>query len=587
MRCVFGANGRCEVCGRPKPKTDRRVIANCSGEPTEHKQAAMWLACPHRGPIVATITGRVAGCGCSGSTVEVYQCSHFHEPVLKQAAARCLETIQAKAPSYTGRTCRECNVPMQAGEPETIPDMPPPPQTIGVVVTSHNYGRYLRQCLDSIIAQTVRPQTIVLVDDASDDDTGIIGQEYTRIGVKHVRVDFRDVAKARNHGAGLCGNAGYLCFVDADDYLPPDYLRLLRGGMTDPRVAVTYPQCDRFNETKELGLSPWIVPFDPVRLRRQNFACATSLIRRQALEQVGGWQSYKYGLHDWDLWLRIVRAGWTMQYVKDTALRYRLHNGSMSDERHGNFDCGAEVMSRSQLTAVVTLFSGRVWMLDRWFESLAAIEWPRESLHLVAVDNSRDPAFASRLREKLDGWRHTYVRDDRRIVESVPTEEAARGATFRRANTYAIGVHLARLYSLATQYLPAGADNVWSVEDDVTMKPESLRTLARELFRTQAASTSGCLRSRFGNRTIAWRGKTSVSIPPDGVEKIDKTGFFCHLVRREAWDKIAWRPGDTGTDRIPYYDWSACTDIQATGPIYLVGSVRCRHWQADGTAIDC
>jgi glycosyltransferase involved in cell wall biosynthesis len=121
-----------------------------------------------------------------------------------------------------------------------------------VVVTCHNYGRYLRECLDSILAQTVRPETIVLVDDASEDDTPAIASEYTQRGVRYERVEYRDVARGRNHGAALCGKPGYLCFVDADDVLPPNYLETLRAGMTDPRIGVTYPHCDLFDGNKEI-----------------------------------------------------------------------------------------------------------------------------------------------------------------------------------------------------------------------------------------------------------------------------------------------------------------------------------------------
>lgn len=578
-RCV---NEGCEITLRYAVRK-HGLRVQCNGATGPHH----WLKCPHRGQVLTTISGRVAGCGCPSSAIEVYQCTHpsINEPVIKQGKPPCLDSLREQVPGATGKTCLKCKIPSAAGEPEMLPDTPPPPQTIGVVVTCHNYGRYLRECLDSILSQTIRPESLVLVDDASSDDTPAITSDYTQQGVRYLRAEYQDVAAARNAGAVLCGKVAYLCFVDADDVLPPNYLQALRDGMTDPRCAVTYPQCDRFDGDKRIGLSPWISPFDPVALRRQNFACATSLVRRQAFEQVGGWQSYRYGLHDWDLWLRIVGVGWTMRYVPETALRYRIHGASMSDERHGRYECGAEVMSRSQLTAVVTLFSGRSWMLDRWFESLAAVEWKRDNLHLIAVDNSRNPEFSARLRKKLDDWRHTYLRDDRRIVEEVPTEEAARGPEFRRANVYAMGVHLARLYSLATQYLPASTANVWSLEDDVTVQPKALQVLATELFRLRAASVSGCLRSRFSTRMIAWSNRACITEPPGSPLPISATGFFCHLVRREAWDKIAWRPGSTGTELLPYYDFAACDDILATGPIYLAGDVRCAHWQSDGSCL--
>jgi len=579
----------CQVCGAESEAPGLRM---CPYVPMafadRNELAGAWAICKHRSPPIATITGRVAGCGCPGSPVEVFQCLHpsINEPVIKQGKPPCMDTMREKVPGFTGRTCRKCKASLQAITPETLPPPEPVPQGIGVVVTCHNYGRYLRECLDSILDQTVRPEAMVLVDDASTDDTSTIAAEYTQRGVRYERVEFRDVAKARNHGAALCGKLAYFCFIDADDILPANYLEKLRAGMTDQRCAVTYPQCERFDGQRIIGMSPWIVPFDRGKLSRSNFACATSLVRRQALEQVDGWKSYRWGLHDWDLWLRIVQAGWTMRFVPDVALRYRMHGESMSQARYGKHECATEVMSASQLTAVVTLFSGRSWMLERWFESLTATDWNHDNLHLVAVDNSRDPEFASRLRAKLDRWRHTYIREDRRVDESVPTELAARGPEFRRANTYAMGVHLARLYSLAGRYIPASASHVWSVEDDVTFRPDALRTLATALLPRKAGAVSGCLRSRFANRTIAWDGRKSVTGPPDKPIIVDKTGFFCLLLRREAWESIAWRPGTTGTNKLPYYDWAACQDIGTVGPIYLTGDVRCRHWQADGGVLD-
>ena len=111
MLCSF-VGGKCKHCGRPQTGT-KRTVAQCPGEAVRDwdRKPLQYLNCPHRGPVVATINGRVAGCGCSGSTVEVYRCLHFREPVLKQAAARCLEKIQAEAPGYKGLTCRECVIP--------------------------------------------------------------------------------------------------------------------------------------------------------------------------------------------------------------------------------------------------------------------------------------------------------------------------------------------------------------------------------------------------------------------------------------------------------------------------------------------
>ncbi len=68
------------------------------------------------------------------------------------------------------------------------------------MVTCHNYARYLRECLDSILAQTWPFDAVLVVDDASDDETPAVCQEYAMRGVQYLRTEFRDVALARNAG---------------------------------------------------------------------------------------------------------------------------------------------------------------------------------------------------------------------------------------------------------------------------------------------------------------------------------------------------------------------------------------------------
>jgi len=461
--------------------------------------------------------------------------------------------------------------------------------TVAVVVTSHNYGRFLRQCLDSLLAQDRPANAIVLVDDASTDETPVIGREYIAHGIRYERVAYQDVAKSRNHGAAVAGKPTFLLNVDGDNWLPPNYLAALLKQMQYGNVGVAYcplRQVDELNN--EIGRSKSVRSFSLDSLRKQNIADTCSLVRRQAIEQVGGWRANQWGLQDWDLWLRIANAGWKFRYTDATALNYRVHDHSMSHARKHRYECGMEIMRDVQLTTIVSLFCGRHWNLDRWFESLNALKWNRKQLHLIAVDNSRDAQFHDDLNRRLETFdtTTTLVRDDSQIIDSVAASEFSDAVDLRTLHKYAFNQHLARLYALATRYLPASTSNVLSIEDDVCLPSDALEKLATELFRLQdAAAVSGCLWSRFVNRLIAW---TNPGNPVDGVPRasirIVATGFFCMLVRRAAWDNIAWRPGATEFDRHPYYDWAACRDLQQSGSIYLT-PVRCEHWQADGTCL--
>ena len=93
---------------------------------------------------------------------------------------------------------------------------------ISVIVPVYNVEKYLKTCLDSIIAQTESDLEILLIDDGSSDDSGKICDEYSikdqRIRVFHT--DNRGVSAARNLGL-LESKGDYIGFVDSDDWIEP------------------------------------------------------------------------------------------------------------------------------------------------------------------------------------------------------------------------------------------------------------------------------------------------------------------------------------------------------------------------------
>lgn len=122
----------CINCGSVSPFPFARRCPHTSPIPdslsdiSSFREDGHYLLCQHRGQIIAELTGQQAGCGCLSSRVQVYFCEHFHEPVLKQAALRCLEKIQAEVPGYTGRTCRECDAWRMSAPEQLIATLPIP-----------------------------------------------------------------------------------------------------------------------------------------------------------------------------------------------------------------------------------------------------------------------------------------------------------------------------------------------------------------------------------------------------------------------------------------------------------------------------
>lgn len=99
---------------------------------------------------------------------------------------------------------------------------------ISVIVPAYNAEQYLRECLDSIVAQTFTNWELIFVDDGSTDSTEAIIKEYahTDCRIKYLFQSNQGVSAARN--AGLNAAQGeFVVFVDADDALFPTALQQL------------------------------------------------------------------------------------------------------------------------------------------------------------------------------------------------------------------------------------------------------------------------------------------------------------------------------------------------------------------------
>lgn len=99
---------------------------------------------------------------------------------------------------------------------------------VSVIVPVYNVENYLRECLDSIVAQTYHNLEVILIDDGSKDSSGKICDEYAdkdnRIKVIHKKNG--GLSEARNSGLEIASGA-WIAFVDSDDYIDESMLRIL------------------------------------------------------------------------------------------------------------------------------------------------------------------------------------------------------------------------------------------------------------------------------------------------------------------------------------------------------------------------
>lgn len=99
---------------------------------------------------------------------------------------------------------------------------------VSVIIPVYNVEKYLVECLDSIINQTYKDLEIIIIDDGSTDNSGIICDEYALKDnrVKVVHKENSGQSAARNLGIEIA-RGEYLTFIDSDDYVELDFVEQL------------------------------------------------------------------------------------------------------------------------------------------------------------------------------------------------------------------------------------------------------------------------------------------------------------------------------------------------------------------------
>lgn len=135
---------------------------------------------------------------------------------------------------------------------------------VSVIVPMYNVQQYISECIESIQNQTYKNIEIILVDDGSPDCSGNIADKYAeennRIKVIHKKNG--GVSSARNTGIDAA-KGDYICFVDGDDYVMPNYVDYLLNICINSNADVAYTADVYSTFHKEKILNPLIIELSP------------------------------------------------------------------------------------------------------------------------------------------------------------------------------------------------------------------------------------------------------------------------------------------------------------------------------------
>ncbi|MBM3230952.1 glycosyltransferase [Candidatus Peregrinibacteria bacterium] len=401
--------------------------------------------------------------------------------------------------------------------------------TVAVIIPCHNYAQFLPEAVESVLAQTVQPTEILVVDDASEDGTPEVARRYATRGVRYLRGDWRSVGAARNAGIAAT-SAAFLIFLDADDILHSEYIRLALDVLHNRSDAgLAYGNQQFFGDQHLYFEAPAV--FDWKRFDSINHLNASAVVRRTALQQAGG---FSHGVEqdgDWVTWRRILRLGWNAVKFEGTMF-YRSHAAGMTaglaerqsyPQRAGFFE--------EEATLFLSL-SGRAWAWPKTAAFLEKQTFPHDRIHLVILDTSQDEEFTSTVRRWLE---HCDYRSFTLLRENVGPKGLADAHRSDERTKQTVAEACARIYNRFARNCTTTLAFV--LEDDV-IPPLDVYARLIGYFRQDVATVSGCYYHRNIGKPVAWTWDTTTGLPAfaepqTGVTPVGGNGFGCLVVRGE------------------------------------------------------
>ncbi len=210
---------------------------------------------------------------------------------------------------------------------------------ITVHVPCYNYGRFLPDALDSLLAQSFADWEAVVIDDASDDDTAAVLSRYRDPRIRIVRHPVnRGHIATYNEGISLAAGE-FFVILSADDRYKPCFLaRVVNCFDEHPEVALVYTDGDLIDDNGDL-LRPNDGTFGksgvyqglPLLFARTFIAASGGVARTATLRAVGGYDPDLPHTADAYLWCRLAILG-PFGYVAESLYDFRLHHGSMQHQ---------------------------------------------------------------------------------------------------------------------------------------------------------------------------------------------------------------------------------------------------------------
>lgn len=310
---------------------------------------------------------------------------------------------------------------------------------VTVLMPVYNAARFLREAIDSVLAQSFKDFELLVVDDGSIDDSVAIVNTYSDPRIRLVEL-------GRNRGLVAALNTGldaaegeFIARMDADDVMHPDRLAIQMAYLSEhPDIDVVAAFVEHINTRGEV-MGAWstdraTITEAQIRAMMPRTNCIahpTVLMRTTVVRRY----RYQGGIEDWDLWLRMLSRGHRFGKIPRPLVRYRIHPTSIMG------DLKAQVPLEMRL-----IRSRREFLLHEWGH------FRFSALHIAVLKAQA----RTRARWIRDRWVIPFLRGIKRLVTYSPVALLREQRMLKKALAAWRGRHVFTFSYLST----GGAESV-------------------------------------------------------------------------------------------------------------------------------
>ena len=211
-------------------------------------------------------------------------------------------------------------------------------QKITVLMPAYNAGRYIREAISSVLAQTYQNFELLIINDGSTDDTASVVLSFNDPKIVLVNKQHEGIAQTLNTGLRMA-DGYYVARFDADDICMPDRLEKQLNFLNDhPDYVLVGSDAEYILENGDFLFNFKCIAHSNEEVQQNMyvycpFVHSSVMYKRDAVIRAGGYDAHAHHFEDYLLWTRLAEMG-KMQNLREPLLKVRFNPASVTiDEK--------------------------------------------------------------------------------------------------------------------------------------------------------------------------------------------------------------------------------------------------------------